>query len=462
MNKEQLQSQVEIQKNLWGKICGDQGLTKRVEQARLGHLPNGLTLPELTGKFAKFNQVLGEFAPRVLIVSNPNNPFTLSSDQIAIVGGWCALRTRDIADLSQRCVIMSPETGELSQIKSVEQVNEWIENSVTFDQVVESVGAVNGSEYAVISERQLWVQRIKSKLAQVLGKRITRDEQNQIEDAVENAEVKRSQLTERYLSFVTGKPIMFNRIVDEDIKNDLKRAQVETFSKAGLSLQRLKNRFPKDAATIDSSAIVWAMYSEPYLNVLRERGFLSKKTAFIVEPSLHTYADTQAGNEVVQRIYQEKGIYLNKKGFNENTGFIAFMECVNSNGQNVRKHLGVGEVPNVSNWQMLIASGLLAPERNLVISPKENQLFVWGTNILPFGKTQASLLRLVDLQGQFQEEKAKIASVFSPGIAKKDPNVRTDIQRKVEELRQQFLIQVGEENDKIARGLQNLFVLLTQ
>lgn len=464
MNKEFTTiSPAEIQKSFWGKICGEQGIAKRVSQARAGHLPNGLILAELSEASESFSSVLADFAPRVLVVSNPNNPLTLIPEQIAVAGGWCALRTKDIASLNEKGIIMNPENGALEQIRSVNQVAEWIQKAATFDQIIESVGPARAAEYAVISEKKLWTQRIIAKLSQIFDRQLSKAEQSEIEKAIDKTERERALMTERYLKLATGNDnLVFQRVVDENIWEDLEKAKTEMFEKVGLSIDRLCQSFPNETPIIKSSALVWAMYSEPYFEVLRQKGFITQKTVFIVEPSLHTYADNLSGNKVVQTIYQDQGIYLDKKGINPNTGFIAFMECLTPEGVNVRKNLGVADVPNVTNWQKLFDGGILDPEQNMVINPKDNLLFVWGVNFLPFGPTKQKLLELVALQELFAEEKKKLSSSFSKSAIQKDKDVRDSMQRKTEELRQSFMVIVRSINSQIASDLKSLFKLLTK
>lgn len=452
----------EVQRNLWGKICGEQGITKRVTQAMTGHLPNGLTLPEILKEAEGFSSVLGEFAPRVLIASNPNNPFALVPEQIAVAGGWCALRTKDVAGFNEKGVIMNPENGAIEQIRSVDQVADWIQKAATFDQIIESIGSPKAAEYVVISEKKLWTQRITAKLSQIFNRQLSEEEKDKIEEAIDQTEKDRALMTKRYLGLATGNEnLVFQRVVDEDIWEDLEKAKNEMLERAGLSIDGLCNAFPNETPIIKSTALVWAMYSEPYFEILRTRGFITKKNVFIVEPSLHTYADNFSGNKVVQTIYQDKGVYFDKGGINPNTGFIAFMECLTPDGINVRKNLGVAEVPNVTNWPRLFDGGILDPEKNAVVNPKDNLLFIWGVNFLPFGQTRQRLLELIILQETFLEEKKKNASLFSKS-AQKDKEVRESVQRKTEELRQLFLVNIRGVNEQIALDLKNLFKLLTK
>ncbi len=465
MRNEQLQlSPPEVQRNLWGKLCGEQGIQKRLDQARRGHLPSGLSLAELYGEEERFAAVLGEFAPRVLIVSDPSNPLSLVPEQIAVAGGWCALRTKDVANLSQQGVIMDPQTGALQTVRNVDQVACWIQQSVTFDQIVESIGAPNASEYAVISEKRLWTERLVAKTGAIVGRKLNQKEQDALEQAVDISEKVRAEMTKRYLQIVTGNEnIIFTRVVDEDIWKDLRLAQAEMLSYVGLSIAKLQAMFPKDAETIKTSAMVWAMYSQPYFQVLRDKGLLEKQTVFVVEPSLHTFADTAPGNEVVQRIYQEQARYFDPKGMNKDTGFIAFIECVTPEGLNVRKNLAVGEVPNIVNWPTLFMEGqALDPSMNAVVNPKDNKLFLWGVNLFPFGKVRERLLRLVTLQEEFQREKAGISQTFSANELKRNPEARISMQQKVGEIRQRIELAVADENQKIAKELQSLLSQLTR
>lgn len=460
MTKEILLSQSEIQKKLWGKVCGEQWLKSRIDKARKGHLPGGLTLD---GNIERFNDILGDFAPRVLILSNPDNPLSLLPEQIAAAGGYCALRTKDVESLSKEGVIMNPITSELAEIKSVEQVCRWIIDSVTFDQAIESIGTPEAFEYVAISERRLWTERVNAKLSKVFDRKLSQAEQNMVERSLEEAEKIRAIITERYISLVTGNEnVNFKRVIDDDIWEDLKKAQEEMFARAGITINDLVSNFPSDAETIKSSAIVWAMYSEPYFDMLRNKGFIKNKTLFIVEPTLHTFADTAAGNAVVNAIYQNSGEYFDPNGINKNTGFIAFIECVKTGGDSVRKKSGVGEVPNISNWKRLLKDGFLNPLNNNIIDPTQNQLFVWGVNLFPYGKVRDSLLALLEIQEEFQAEKKKISQRITLECGKKDLDARSRLQCQVDGLRKELLNKILCENEKIALNLEKLFVYLTK
>lgn len=450
----------EIQQKIWGKTCRPEGIVKRIDQAKKGWLPQGLTMEEASADLTRFSQVLGEFAPRVLILANPVNPSTLVPEQLAVAGGWCALRTKDMTTLNENCVIMNPRSGQLEEIRSVDQVVRWIQEAVAFDQVIESIGAVKASEYAVISERKLWSMRIVEKLRIILNRKLSEEERNAIENAVENAEVTRARITEKYIVYITGNEnIVFRRVVDEDVWTSLEQARNEMLARAGLPLGLLQKRYPNERFTLPYSSLVWAMYNEPYFDMLRQEGYMKAKRAYIVEPSLHATVETQSDLEMAINIYRSRGIYQDSRGFNANTGFIAYLECVNGEGKNVRKELCIGDVPNIINWQNLFEEGgLLDPEKNATLTPNENQLFLWGANLLPFRQVRQALLALAQLQDTFKEEKKRLNG---NGQNNKGGNERIAVQEKVDALKVELLPKVIEQNSIIASELKKLFAYLT-
>lgn len=451
-----------IQRALWEPLGGNQGVQRRISHAKKGWLPYGKTIDEIPYGNKQLLEMLGEFAPKVIIASSPENPFTLIPEQIAVAGGWCALRTKDIEALGNKGIIMNPQSGVIEQVKSVDQVATWVKQAVSFDQIVESIGAVEASEYASISERRLWSQRLIQKLEVIFNKKLSPDEQQKIEQSVENAEQTRSSITEKYLQYVTGKNgITFQRVVDDDIWEDLNRARDEMLLIAGLSLEKLQRSFPDQASSIPTSSLVWAMYSEPYFDMLRQKGVIKSKKVFIVEPAMHATVESLPETELAQRIYRDKGVYLDPSGFNSDTGFIAYIECVNERGKNVRKEQLVGEVPNIMNWKLLFEKGFLDPEKNATLNPADNKVYIWGVNFLPFGSNLSALIEIVELQQQYKAEKAKLAQQFAGEIKNGNIQARSSMQQKTEELRKELSIRIAFQNEKIVSSLKQLFYYIT-
>lgn len=469
-NKAELQSQsIGVQKALWEPVVGANGLHSRVAQARKGFLPEGVTLADMNGSYDKYHDVLGELAPRVVIASTPEDPEVLDPEATTIAGGWCALRTSDVEGI-QRGEIMDPATGVVEKIQSPDQVADWITRSPSFDQVVEAIGPARGAEYVAISEQRLWTGRVVDKLKRNFDRRLTPGEEEKIADAMAQAERIRAEMTARYIRLASGDPrAIFTRVVDDDIWEELKRAQRELFARVGISKEQLAQRYPREAQTVKSSALVWTMYSEPYFDALRCKGYVTQPSTLIVEPTIHTYAGNEAGDDFMKRMTHEKGKYHSDGGINSNTGFVAYMECVTPQGTNVRKNVMVGEVPNISNWQAILATGgTLDPEKNAAIDPKQNNLYVWGVNLLPFGKTRENLIKLGNIQTEFQLEKARMGQVsaeFSKRRAMKDPTVDDDIRSMKERsqaVKDEFTARVIEQNAQVAAGLRELFGYLTE
>lgn len=447
----------DIQQRLWGKVFPD-AIRKRQEAAGRGWIPQAIASDETN---IDINAILGEFTPKVLTIANPQS-VSLIPEQLAIAGGWCALRTKDMESFKPDVgVLLNPQDGKPEPIKSVQQVCEWIVQSVAFDQVIESIGAATGAEYVAISERKLWSTRIVEKLTKIFLRDLTANEQQQIEEAVEISEQIKFSITQRYLEYVLGRKPQLARVVDEDIWEDLRGARDEMLQNAGLSIPLLQQEFPTDPTLVNTS-LVWAMYTQPYFDVLRERGYIERNIAIVVEPSHHAFVETKAEVVMARRVFGERGRYFDANGFNNQTGFVTFIECLDGKGQNVRKTLAIDSVPNISNWKRLFtSSGFLSPENNATLTPSDNRLFLWGLNFIPFGKVQEALLQIISVQEEFKKKKDELANQF-PVETRRDVNVRQSMQQKVEELRQELLQQVNQYNEVIAKELQQFFAFITK
>lgn len=441
----------EIQDKLWGRFYNPAAFSKRVEQAQKGHLPFGRILTDKPSESFQ-RRILGQFAPRVALFSATRAPVS----KVVAAGGWCAIRTKDVENFGlKRQVIVSPLTGQEERISSVEQVCEWIRTSACFDQIVESIGPIKASEYVAISERRLWTERMAAKLSDILQRRISERELNLLRDSITIAEATRIEMTRRYLSQVleiNPQTLPFSAVYDSEIWQEIQEARDETLSSVDLSVAKLKAMYPQDPA-IGSASLVWAMYSQPYFDVLRKKGYIKNPLVLISEPIFHAVAESESENEVARRIYQQKGIYL-RKGVNSNTGFVGYLECINNRGQNTRKFLSTGEVPNITNQDQLFEPGnLLDPERQMTLEPQKNELFLWGLNLFPYGKIQKLLIELVEIQESFRQSKQEVANKQLP---------QNDTRQIVEQLRQEYLKMVLDKNMQVATQLKYLLGYLTE
>lgn len=447
----------ETQQRLWGRVFPD-AVRKRQDAATRGWIPQPLVGGDANAEVA---HMLGEFAPKVLTIADPQG-ISLVPEQIAIAGGWCALRTKDMEGFRPDvATLINPATGTPEPIRSVKQVCEWIIQSVAFDQVIESIGAANASEYVAISERKLWSSRIVEKLGKIFSRDLTAKEIQQIDEAVEMSEKIKFGMTQRYMEYLLGGKPNLTRVVDEDIWEDLRSARDKMLQKAGLSIPALQQEFPTDV-TLANTSLVWAMYTQPYFDVLRDRGYIKRDIAVVVEPSHHAFVETRAEATMARRVFGESGRYFAPGSFNDKTGFVTFIECIDGKGQNVRKTLAIDNVPNISNWRNLFTSGgFLSPESNVTLTPSENMLFIWGLNFIPFGKVQEALLQVVGVQDAFKNAKETLGNQF-PVETRRDPAVRQSMQQQVEELRQEFIQQINQYNESIAKELQQFFAFITK
>ena len=162
-------------------------------------------------------------------------------------------------------------------------------------------------------------------------------------------------------------------------------------------------------------------------------------------------------------------MYFDQNGYNANTGFIAFIECLTNDGNSVRRKLTTGCVPNIANWESLftttndsaLVTGSLLPENNRTLSVADNNLFVWAFNLFPFGTVQRELMRLAEVAVLFKCEKKRIQKEPLPFNNGDKKVIRDQVQKRIGDLKEELLRQVDESNIVIAQELKRLFSILT-
>lgn len=451
--------EAEIQRQLFEPLGGFEqqigsSTNSRTNRGRRGHLPTGKTLEQINADGAN---IIGEnFAPRTVIATIPER---LNPEEIAIAGGWCSFRNADFEGIESNKfpgirggVITDPLTGEVKQIKSVSQVLDWVEKTIAFDQIVEAIGSATGGEYFAISESTLWAQKLirtleEAKSNNLISLTLSQSDKDKIAQAVADADTKRVILTERYLCFILEKNINLKRVNDGDITQGLQSARDELFENAGISVEQLQEQFPTQAIIIPSKSQVWSMYSQPYFDMLRKRGIITKPIVIICEPTKHSYAADRAGTEVVKAVYQRRGIYLEPNGINPNVGFISYMECVDAKGTPVQESLTIDKVPNMINWKNLFdTNGMFDFEQNVDIDPAKNQLFIWAVNLIPIGSTLKTLLAIAAIKREFNEQKK---------------NAKLRSKEEAEKFKEQFLNRVRFLNQSLSNDLRSFFEMMT-
>lgn len=466
------------QKFLFQPLCGigneaSSSLQRRIGKAKKGHLPQGVTLDNISPKNLKvFEVVLGDFKSKTILVTDPQEINSLIPEQLAIAGGWCALRTADINQLNQGLII-NPITNQPEKIDSVNQVTDWLAKSTTFDQVTEAIGANIANEAVAISETRLWSTRVCDKLSQIFRKPLEPQEKEQIEQAVEDAELTRFKLTQRYLQLVTNNQSpSLTRVTDRSIWQELAEARDELLSAANISIEDLSRKFAQSTDYIKNRGRIWAMYSQPYFSKLRNLSFINSPQVLISEPSLHTFATSESGRFIVDNIYHRQGIYFDPQGINPDTGFIVFIEALTSRGKSVRRELPVGACPNISNWEQLFdrrsfsqsdspLRGILAAENNLSLNPATNNLFIWGLNFLPFGETLETLEKLILLKKTFDDDKKTTQKQIPQSERGNRANINS-LAGSVNLLKTETQYKIQTLNLRIEKDLFNFFQSLTQ
>lgn len=436
------------------------GISSRIDRARFspeGMVPHAQTLDELSDdRRTIWTKILGdEFSRKVLLLTDPNPGLSFEPGQLVISGGWCAMRTADTRFIDDGLTI-DPQTGKTSPITNVGQVAKFIKESIAFDQLAEAIGAPNHPQlqYVAMSESRLWSEKIVNKLGH-RGMKLVPGDKDLITEAVEQTEVARHKMTERYLQRLTGNSDLdLVRVPDYAIFEDLERARDDLLARANVRPRDIFHQH--EYGEFNSITLVWSMFSQPYFDLLKAKGYISpeRDTFLMVVPVTHAWGDTRTGIDLAGEVQQKAGVYL-QEGINDRTGLVAYPECITTSRRSVRRLLNCSEVPSISNWQAMLAeTGALGIEQNGIINPVNNPLFLWGLNLLPAGSTLRALDDLVTTSQDFDQESAVIASRLGG---------RGDIQEAVGKARGRFIRErVLPLNEIINRDLRSLFQFVTE
>ena len=405
-----------MKENIYESLIEASGFTSRADRARnSGQLPQGKLLSKMKEtKQAAWMSMLGEsFSQRTILVTEPKGEESLQPAEVSISGGWCAIRTKDVDNLDKGKIV-DPVSGKISELVSVDQVVNFIVSGVCFDQIIDAIGTPSHPdlEFAAISESQLWSQRIQTKTEKVLKRPLSVREKYSIECAVEQAEIVRYLITERYLRMVTqNQGLKLARIPDYAITEELKLVRDELLNSVGLSLTSLKKKYPTESHSADGTSLVLTMYSQPYIELLRQKGYFSssRKNALIAEPVTHAWGNTRLVSDIISAVHRNEGIYF-EDGVNPKVGQIAYVESVTGNNKTTRRDLDCSQVINISNWEVLFSSGELTPDRNVFLNPAQNQLFVLRANLCPVGRVMEILQQLIEVQSSYKLEKEAVSA----------------------------------------------------
>jgi hypothetical protein len=348
----------------------------------------------------------GEYGDRYLMVAPGSE--NLKAEDVTAIGGVCAIRSSDMA-LLQNGAIADPESGEVTAYSSAEQVAEWIERSVSIDQAIESIGLFKGQNYAVISEEKLWMKRIVSAVGANIN--LSQIDVDRLAESLQRAETMRLNMIQKYISYAKGQQMDIRFFSDKDLYEDLVRVRDEMLRIAGIkSIDELVNasRFVNEKASIPGYSIVWGMYTGPYMDVLKSRGVIQTSKGMILEPWIHATSETPSKAHVTDKYFRRGGGYL-EDGPNQDLGFSAFYDVMHPNGKRMRTTQNVGFMPNISNYRNFIQMLSQSPSgMNLTLS--ENDIFMWGANLFPYGNTRLALIDMIAIKDEYKRKRVEMQS----------------------------------------------------
>ncbi len=327
-------------------------------------------------------QQFDQFGERIIGTSKGIDKLEINN--ITAIGGWCAIRTADYERLKQG-VVPNPLTGEVLKYNSPRDVAEWIEQAISIDQIIEAIGIYSGQNYAAISEEKLWGDRVKQTVANKLRRSLTNKEKVEIDIALDTAETRRYEFTQRYIDYITQRKNNLIRFVDGDIWQDLVRVRNEMLKIAKIDLNKLLKMFPEEIASIPGYSIVWGMYTGPYLALLKSKGYVSTSKGVIIEPYTHALSETRSKAYINDQIFgYQTNNYLVPKGVNKDLGFAAFIDAVSPKGERLGRIITLDGLPNFQNYQDFLKR-LSEDPRCGALTLSDNPSFIWGVNLFPYG-----------------------------------------------------------------------------
>lgn len=432
-------------------LIGTDGVNRMIVQISKpdARLSNPMT-PKALDRFSK--PFFGESGDGIIGVSKGAEKLRI--DDITAIGGWCALKTADMDRIRNDSSITDPLTGVTERIISVQQMAEWLERAIDIIQIREAVGIFKGTEYVAISEVESWGDRMKSEAARCLGRSLLPIEITRLEDALNNAELKRFTYTQRYLDYVTKRENNLVRVVDYDISSDLDRIRDEMLEEAGISLKELQVKFPNERGSLPGYSRIWGMYLGSWLQLLQTKGFITTSKGMIIEPTSHALGETKAKADVNYRIFGDKrNSYLNKTGINANLAFATFADVLYPSGDRMAKKYTVDRLPNPENWPSFLRN-IEDDQMSGDLTLSRNPAFIWGVNLFPYGQARTALLRMVLIKDTYQQQKNALGleGLNSSQDAKESNTV------KVQKLKIEYALQMREQAQIVIAEMGKMFV----
>jgi hypothetical protein len=442
-------------------------LKLRMIRERLGREEGGIYNGYLPSREWS-EKYLGESSDKVILASPGISKI---DEDFTVLGGWCAVRTKCLRDISSG-FLTNLLTGERIRIDSVETLAEWLLESISADQIIESIGVVKGTDYVAISEEQLWAQKIVNATEQFLKRNLTKDELSLVENAISINEKRKYEITKQYIEFIVGKPVKFLRVVDRNIYDDLIQVRDNLLLQFDTSINELiaptmnriirqnknKIKFIEKSSRssmydyIDKYSLVWIMYTGPYLELLKSKGYVHTEKAVIIEPWSHpSGSELEAKALFNEKIFgSELGInnYLYPGGINENLGMIGMDEISNYSFAKSKVTDSISDVPNIKNYKIFIEQ-LQSNESISNLDLVSNRAFFFGVNYNPYGKSRIALLKMIEIRNDYMD----IRNIYKNKYLDIE-----DMQVEIVKLRSEKSSLIKEASDIV---IQELYLLLS-
>ncbi len=357
---------------------------------------------------------LGETYDKVVLATRGVETAFQDVNEYTTLGGWCVLRTFDTVKLTKG-LLTHPITNKAYPITDITNVAEWIVSNIALDQIVETVGYHPSNRYVAISEVELWTKKIVTLLEGQLEEHLTPSDTQLIQSSIENVELQKYQLTQKYLEYIAGGPVNLTRVVDSDIFDELIQGRDRILTTVGLSIEALVEptlaRFESSQKMkqrdrlihyIQDYSIAWFLYTGEYLKILQKAKYVITPKALLVNPWKYALNSEIEGKQLFgDKVFQGQHAYLRKGGINENIGFIALDQPSTYGMKRLRTNTSIANVPNIKNYRQYI-SNLRQDEKLGFLDISQNQAFQDTLNFFPYARGAELLTRMIHVINDYK------------------------------------------------------------
>lgn len=405
-----------------------------------GALMHGAIIAENEKDWIQKN--LGDFGVQKVLALSEGFSSSKRND-FSVLGGFCSVSTHEVL-LMNKGFCSDRFSGKRKLIRSSNLID--IVEDITLVSLQHILEAVGISRYptVVISESKLWCMKIEQLLQKLDIYEASIDKIHKFIDESDTRMLK--YLTNAFSLLYEGN--IPSRIKDYDMWNDLLDIRSRLFG-------RYKMPVP-----FDTYSMVYAgMYSGLYSSVLKAKKILPKNSLVaIYEPISHASYEKGVRADFIGKMIspESSDLYLKKGGVNQEIGFIAFQNLIDSRGKEMKKYLAAAFLPNEINYfdfdfskfPLIQHPGDRSMEFLDDISNidlKQNPAFMWATNLLPTAQLLSIVSKMIILKDRFLKEKLELKGI-------QDSNV--DLQKEISKVKKGDRNKMGELAEELISELQ--------